>query len=77
MLEIQELVRLMFPSILQTLYMVFVSTLFTILLGMPLGIILVTTSKGHIMENSTIYEVLSYIVNIGRSLPFVILMIFI
>ncbi|MBP2026836.1 D-methionine transport system permease protein [Acetoanaerobium pronyense] len=77
MLEIQELVRLMFPSILQTLYMVFVSTLFTILLGMPLGIILVTTSKGHIMENSTIYEALSYIVNIGRSLPFVILMIFI
>lgn len=77
MLEIQELVRLMFPSILQTLYMVFVSTLFTILLGMPLGIILVTTSKGHIMENSTIYETLSYIVNIGRSLPFVILMIFI
>ena len=77
MLEIQELVKLMFPSILQTLYMVFVSTLFTILLGMPLGIILVTTSKGHIMENSTIYEVLSYIVNIGRSLPFVILMIFI
>jgi len=77
MLEIQELVRLMFPSILQTLYMVFVSTLFTILLGMPLGIILVTTSKGHIMENSTIYEILSYIVNIGRSLPFVILMIFI
>lgn len=77
MLEIQELVKLMFPSILQTLYMVFVSTLFTILLGMPLGIILVTTSKGHIMENSTIYETLSYIVNIGRSLPFVILMIFI
>jgi len=77
MLEIQELVKLMFPSILQTLYMVFVSTLFTILLGMPLGIILVTTSKGHIMENSTIYEILSYIVNIGRSLPFVILMIFI
>lgn len=77
MLEIQELVRLMFPSILQTLYMVFVSTLFTILLGMPLGIILVTTSKGHIMENTTIYEALSYIVNIGRSLPFVILMIFI
>ena len=77
MLEIQELVKLMFPSILQTLYMVFVSTLFTILLGMPLGIILVTTSKGHIMENTTIYEALSYIVNIGRSLPFVILMIFI
>lgn len=73
----QELVKLMIPSLIQTLYMVSVSTVFTIILGMPLGIILVTTSRGHIMENSTLYEILSYVVNIGRSLPFVILMIFI
>ena len=62
---------------LETLYMVAVSTLFTILLGMPLGILLAVTSKGHISENLKLNSVLSYIINLTRSLPFIILMIFI
>ena len=62
---------------LETLYMVAVSTLFTILLGMPLGILLAITSKGHISENLKLNSVLSYIINLTRSLPFIILMIFI
>ena len=62
---------------LETLYMVAVSTLFTILLGMPLGILLAVTSKEHISENLKLNSVLSYIINLTRSLPFIILMIFI
>lgn len=62
---------------LETLYMVAVSTLFTILLGMPLGILLAVTSKGHISENLKLNSVLSYFINLTRSLPFIILMIFI
>lgn len=62
---------------LETLYMVAVSTLFTILLGMPLGILLAVTSKGHISENLKLNSVFSYIINLTRSLPFIILMIFI
>ena len=61
----------------ETLYMVGISTTFTILLGLPLGIVLVITSKGHILENAPLHTGLSYAVNMTRSLPFIILMIFI
>lgn len=62
---------------LETLYMVFISALFTVLLGLPLGILLSITSKGHIFENVKLNGALSYIINLTRSLPFIILMIFI
>lgn len=54
---------------LETLYMVFVSAFFALLIGLPLGIILFISEKG------TLYKVLSTIVNIGRSFPFAILLI--
>ena len=57
--------------------MVFLSAVFTVLLGLPLGIILVITSKGHILDWPALNKVLSIIVNVTRSLPFIILMIFI
>lgn len=58
-----------------TLYMVFCSTVVVILIGLPLGIILTITSQGHIKENQWIHQILSSIVNIGRSFPFAILII--
>ena len=58
-----------------TLYMVIVSAFFSILFGLPLGIILTLTDKGHLKENRPVHEVLGTIVNIGRSFPFAILMI--
>lgn len=58
-----------------TIYMVVVSTFFAVLIGLPLGIILTISSKGHIKENISLYKVLEAIVNIGRSFPFAILMI--
>lgn len=72
-----SLVELLLPSLWDTLYMVFTSLIFTVLLGLPLGIILVVTEKDHILSNPAVYTMLSYIINMTRSLPFIILMIFI
>lgn len=63
------------PSLFETLYMVFFSTLFSIILGAPIGVILVITEKGHIWEKPSLNKILSTIVNIMRSLPFIILII--
>ena len=58
-----------------TLYMVLASTIFSLLLGLPLGVILTITSKGHIKEKPLLYTLLETLVNIGRSFPFAILMV--
>lgn len=58
-----------------TLIMLGWSLLFTVIIGMALGIILFLTSKGQLLQNLPLYGVLSLIVNILRSVPFVILMI--
>lgn len=58
-----------------TLYMVIVSTLIAVIIGLPLGIILVITEEGHIKARPAINGILGTIVNIGRSFPFVILMV--
>jgi D-methionine transport system permease protein len=67
----------------QTLYMVGVSLAVTIVIGLPLGILLVGTEKGGLFERPfgsrvaglVINRVLDFIVNFGRSVPFIILMI--
>jgi D-methionine transport system permease protein len=58
-----------------TLKMLGFSLLFTILLGLPMGIFLFLLSKGQLLENRFLYGILSSIVNILRSIPFIILMI--
>jgi D-methionine transport system permease protein len=55
--------------------MVAVSTFFAVLIGLPIGVILTITNKGHIKENTSLYKMLETIVNIGRSFPFAILMV--
>ena len=55
--------------------MVAVATIIGGIIGIPLGITLVTTSKGHILENRFINQTLGTIVNIIRSIPFIILMV--
>jgi D-methionine transport system permease protein len=69
--------ELLAPPLWETIYMVFVSVFFTIILGLPLGIILVITDNDHILPKPALNIILSYIVNVIRSLPFIILMIFI
>ncbi|MFJ2823608.1 methionine ABC transporter permease [Streptomyces toxytricini] len=58
-----------------TLYMVLWSTLVTVLGGLPVGILLVLTDKGGLLQNRPLNKVLGVVVNIGRSLPFIILLI--
>lgn len=58
-----------------TLYMVFASAFFSILIGLPLGVLLTITDKGHLKENRMLYKALETAVNIGRSFPFAILMV--
>lgn len=60
---------------LDTLTMLGFSTLFTVLIGLPLGIILFLTSRGQLLENRAFYSVASFVVNVLRSVPFIILMI--
>ena len=70
-----ELIKLMIQGIEETLFMVSISTLIAAIISIPLGITLVTTSKGHILENRVINQILGTIVNIIRSIPFIILMV--
>lgn len=58
-----------------TLYMTLVSTLFSYILGLPMGIILAITDKEGIKPNTAVYKILDFIVNIIRSVPFLILLI--
>lgn len=70
-----NLFDLIWPSFIQTIYMVGLTTLFSVILGMPIGILLVISSKNHILQNNLLYKVLDIIVNILRSFPFIILLI--
>ena len=60
-----------------TLYMTLMSTLFGYILGLPMGIILVVTAPKGLRPNQAVYRILDVIVNITRSIPFLILMILI
>ena len=65
----------MLQGIEETFYMVAVATVIGGIIGIPLGITLVTTSKGHILENRFINQILGTIVNIIRSIQCIILMV--
>ena len=58
-----------------TLYMTLLSTFFGYVLGLPIGIILTITDKEGIKPNAVVYKILDFIVNILRSIPFLILLI--
>ncbi len=62
-------------STLETLYMVFFSTLFSLVMGFPIGILLVITKEGNILEKPKLNKILEIIINTLRSFPFIILMI--
>ncbi len=59
---------------LQTLYMVSLSTIFALIIGFPIGVLLYITEEGSIWENKIFNGILGGIVNIFRSVPFLILM---
>ncbi|MFG1749820.1 methionine ABC transporter permease [Streptosporangium sandarakinum] len=70
-----EMAPLLWEATGQTAEMVAWSTLFTVLIGLPLGVALVVTDRGGLLPSTPLNRVLGLVVNIGRSLPFIILMI--
>ncbi|MER7534248.1 methionine ABC transporter permease [Streptomyces sp. NPDC097704] len=70
-----EMQPLLEQGTVDTLYMVLWATVVTIVGGLPLGILLVLTDKGGLLQNRPVNKVVGAIVNVGRSLPFIILLI--
>ncbi|UZI32427.1 methionine ABC transporter permease [Streptomyces sp. VB1] len=70
-----EMQPLLTQGTVDTLYMVLWSALVTVAGGLPLGILLVLTDKGGLLQNTLVNKVVGVIVNVGRSLPFIILLI--
>ncbi|MDR1943609.1 MAG: ABC transporter permease [Synergistaceae bacterium] len=71
----QDLATLLLRGLAETLYMVGFSSAIAFALGLPLGVVLSATANDGILSNRQLYNVLSFIVNIGRSVPFIILMV--
>ena len=70
-----ELWSMIGMGILETLQMTVLSAIFSYLAGLPLGIILAVTKRGSILENRTVNTILGILVNIFRSIPFLILLV--
>ncbi len=60
-------------SIGETMQMLFLSGIYSFIAGLFLGILLVVTRKGNIMENNFVHQIIDKLVNLFRSIPFVIL----
>lgn len=71
----KDMVIMLAEGTADTLYMTLLSTLFGYILGLPMGILLAVTDKEGICPNSFIYKILDFIVNLIRSIPFLILLI--
>lgn len=65
----------LYNATLDTLFMVWWSAVWAVLGGVPLGVLLVLTDRGGQLRNAVVNKVVSVVVNIGRSIPFIILMI--
>ncbi|MDQ1287494.1 MAG: D-methionine transport system permease protein [Actinomycetota bacterium] len=66
---------LLWQAFTETLYMVAMSALFTFVLGLLIGVLLYATSPDGVLANRFVYTPLGLLVNVGRSLPFLILLI--
>ena len=59
----------------ETLYMVGVSTVIATAFGVPLGVWLQLTAKGGLRPNATVHRLLSFVTDLGRSMPFIVLLV--
>ena len=74
---IGDIPYLLVSSTFETLYMTLTATAFATLLGVPLGVILYATRRGRFLANPYVYYPLGIVVNIGRSIPYLILALWI
>ena len=72
-----KMISVMIEAVGQTIYMVFFSTLFSSVLGFILGIVVTVTSPTGLKPNVFIYKFLDIVINVLRSFPFIILIVFI
>ena len=59
----------------QTIYMISISLVVAVVIGLPIGILLYISDKGLFMENRSVQNLLGFIVNLVRSIPFIILLV--
>jgi ABC-type metal ion transport system, permease component len=71
----ETVIKMLGMGILETLYMTLFSSFIAYILGLPVGILLVITDRDGITPNVTLNKVVGVIVNIVRSIPFIILLI--
>lgn len=71
----EAVVRMLAENTLITLYMTLAATIAAYILGLPMGIVLVVTAKGGLRPNRVVYKILDTVVNVVRSVPFLILLI--
>lgn len=73
----QEWLPLIWEATVETFQMVGIALVLAALLGIPLGILVVLTRPGQALENKWVYQILNLVINIVRSIPFIILLFFI
>ncbi|WP_028868768.1 methionine ABC transporter permease [Psychromonas arctica] len=73
--ENTRLIELLVDSLWETLVMVFTSGFIGFAVGIPLGVLLHLSKKNGLLENTSINKILGIVVNIGRSIPFIILLV--
>ncbi|WP_410505242.1 methionine ABC transporter permease MetI [Klebsiella pneumoniae] len=71
----EAMMWLLLRGVWETLAMTFVSGFFGFVLGLPVGVLLYVTRPGQIVANAKLYRTLSALVNIFRSIPFIILLV--
>ena len=71
----EAVINLLLKGTWETVLMTFVSGFFGFLLGLPIGIFLFLTRKGQLLENNLINQILAFFVNVFRSIPFIILIV--
>jgi D-methionine transport system permease protein len=74
-LAFEDLWPLLLDGTLDTLYMVSLAALFTVIIGLPLGVLLFLTRRDGVLPAPRVNQVIGSVVNIGRSLPFIVLLI--
>lgn len=70
-----EMVQLLLNATGETLYMMLLAGLFTLLIGLPLGVVLFISRRGGLLPLPRLNRALGAVINLGRSLPFVVMLI--
>ncbi|HHR5859160.1 TPA: methionine ABC transporter permease MetI [Providencia alcalifaciens] len=73
----EGMISLLISGTIDTIIMTFVSAILGFILGIPAGVLLYVTRRGQVMENTVLYSVISAVVNVFRSIPFIILLVWI